>query len=89
MSVYERPIELTKKLEHLQNINSTVSAVRIKPTSTVSSKVHNNTIFEQERGYNRSLLIRCKITRIISVNMGIRSITEANNHTFLEIKPND
>jgi len=43
----------------------------------------------KEKRYNRSLLIRCKITRIISVNIGIRSITEANNHTFLEIKPID
>ena len=37
---------------------------------------------------DRSLLNRCKITRIISVNMGIRSINEANNQTFFEIRPN-
>lgn len=37
---------------------------------------------------DRSLVIRCKIIRIINVKIGIRSISDANNHTFFEIKPN-
>jgi len=36
---------------------------------------------------DRSLLIRCKMIRMISVNIGIRSISDANSQTFFEIKP--
>jgi hypothetical protein len=50
-----------------------------------ASSAINHTLSHQDR----SLLIRCKITRIVSVNIGISSISEANNQTFFEIKPND
>ena len=59
-----------------------------KDQKNILVKLARIRFLNKENSYDRSLLIRCKITRIISVNIGIRSITEANNQTFFEIKPN-
>ena len=53
----------------------------------MTSPIIPNVINHAPSHQDRSLFNRCKITRIISVNMGIRSITEANSQTFFDIKP--